>query len=170
VLTVQRKLLHLGKQLNEGMPKSAAGQRRVELHRLAVDAPHRHRARQLEQRLAAGGEWERPDLVFTTDRGKPQRATIITSYYLPRLLSRAGLPKTTFHELRHSMITLMLSRGESINVGSEMVGHSNVAMTLGVYRHVLPNEQRAAVERLGDVLAGDDSLAADLTANGAQDN
>jgi integrase len=165
-LTVQRKLLHVGKQVIEGPPKSTAGRRRIELHRLAVDALRRHRARQREQRLAAGGEWARPDLVFTTDTGRPQRATIITGHFLPQVLERAGLPRLTCHELRHSMITLMLSRGESINVVAQMVGHSSVAMTLGVYRHILPNEQRGAVDRLGDLLAADDEgLAASLAAS-----
>jgi integrase len=164
-LTVQRKLLHLGKQVIEGPPKSTAGRRRIELHRLAVNALRRHRDRQREQQRAAGGEWARPDLVFTTDSGQPQRGSIITGHFLPQLLERAGLPRLTFHELRHSMITLMLSRGESISVVAQMVGHSSVAMTLAVYRHILPNEQRAAVERLGDLLAADDDdLAASLAA------
>jgi integrase len=156
MLNVQRKLLYLGKQLIEGGPKSSAGRRHVELSRPAVEALRRHRARQAEQRLQVGAEWSHPDLVFTTPFGKPQRANPITSYYLPRLLAKAGLPKMTFHELRHSAITLMLSRGENISVVAQMVGHSNVAMTLSRYRHILPNEQRGAVDRLGALLEAAD--------------
>jgi integrase len=169
VVHVQRKLLHLGKRIIEGSPKSAAGRRRVELDRLAVDALRRHRARQLELRLQLGADWARPDLVFTTETGRPQRADTVTCHYLPRLLQKAGLAKMVFHDLRRSMITLMLSNGESISVVSQMVGHSNAAMTLSRYRAILPNEQRGAVNRLGALLTDPpSSLAADLAANGQE--
>ena len=47
-----------------------------------------------------------------------------------------------------------------------MAGHSNVAMTLGRDRHVLPHEQRAAVDRMEQLLtAAPTDLAARLAAN-----
>jgi integrase len=164
-IVVERKLLFIRRDLIEGAPKSQAGRRIVELCPLAVDALRRHRVQQAEVRLRAP-EWPRPDLVFTNYSGRPLHGQNVNGEDLPRLLRRAGLPKMTVHELRHSMITLMLSRGESVSVVAQMVGHSNVSMTLGRYRHILPNEQRAAVERLGALLTGEaDDLAAKLAAN-----
>ena len=67
---------------------------------------------------------------------------------------RAGLPPTfRFHELRHTLATLMLSNGESLNVVQETLGHSQASMTLDVYGHVLPNAQKQAMGRLGDLLS-----------------
>ncbi len=40
----------------------------------------------------------------------------------------------TTHELRHSLITLMLSQGERISVVAQMVGQSNVSLMLSKYR------------------------------------
>jgi integrase len=114
----------------------------------------RHRARQAEERLALGPEWARPDLVFTTTSGQPINACTVRNWHFPRLLRRADLPKMTFHQLRHSFATLLLSRGESVSVVQQLLGHSSPSITLGVYRHVLPGEQRGAVERLGDLLEG----------------
>jgi integrase len=151
-IDVNWKLLHLGKGIVEGAPKTQAGQRRVELHAMAVAALRVHRVRQAEKRLLLGTAWQRADLVFTTDTGKPLRANNITSYRLPKVLSRAGLTKLTFHQLRHSVATLMLSRGEDIVVVQKMLGHSSPMITWGMYRHVLPGEQRAAVDRLGALL------------------
>jgi site-specific recombinase XerD len=47
----------------------------------------------------------------------------------------------------------MLSNGASLNVVQETLGHSQVSMTLDVYGHVLPNHQKAAIRRLGDLLS-----------------
>ena len=52
--------------------------------------------------------------------------------------------------------TLMLSEGIDLATVSKMLGHSSISMTLDVYRHVLPNEQRWAVEQYQRVLEGDE--------------
>jgi integrase len=154
-LHIRQKLLRVQRQVVENAPKSASGRRTIDLSRLGADALRRHRTRQAEERLQVGAAWGRPDLVFTTASGQPINACTLRNWHFPRLLRKAALPKLTFHQLRHSVATLMLSRGESINVVQQLLGHSNVAMTLGVYRHVLPGEQRGAVERLGELLAGE---------------
>jgi hypothetical protein len=64
---------------------------------------------------------------------------------------RAGLPHIRFHDLRHTAATLLLLQGIHPKVVSEMLGHSQVGITLNRYSHVLPNMQRdatAAMDRL----------------------
>jgi len=68
------------------------------------------------------------------------------------LLKKAGLPRVRFHDLRHSAATLFLSMGIHAKVVQEMLGHSNIRMTMDVYSHVLPSMQRDAMTRLSDVL------------------
>lgn len=48
----------------------------------------------------------------------------------------------------------MLSGGAHVKVVPEMLGHSGINMTLDYYSHVLPDVQRDAVDRPGEVLAG----------------
>jgi integrase len=67
------------------------------------------------------------------------------------LLKQAGLPRIRFHDLRHTAATLLLLQGIHPKVVSEMLGHSQVGITLNLYSHVLPNMQRqasAAMDRL----------------------
>jgi len=47
----------------------------------------------------------------------------------------------------------MLSNGESFNVVQETLGHSQASMILDVYGRVLPNHQKEAMRRLGDLLS-----------------
>ena len=67
------------------------------------------------------------------------------------LLKDAGLPHMRFHDLRHSSATILLSLGVSASVVQELLGHSHISMTLGVYGHVLSSMQQEAVEKLDDL-------------------
>ena len=61
-----------------------------------------------------------------------------------RVVKRLGLPYLSFHGLRHVHATLLLSAGTNPKVVSERLGHSNIAITMDIYSHVLPGLQEAA--------------------------
>lgn len=155
-MKVQRKLLHLGGALLEDAPKGRRV-RTAELVPIAVAALKRHQARQAEERLRLGGTWGRPDLVFTSPTGTPLWDSPITSVALPKLAARAGLPRMTFHALRHSFASLLLADGESISVVAEALGHADATVTLRTYRHLLPGERGRATDRLAKLLPVEDS-------------
>ena len=69
------------------------------------------------------------------------------------LLTRAGLPRIRFHDLRHTAATLLLIKGVHPKVVADMLGHSSVAVTLDVYSHVLEGLQEEAVAALNEVFA-----------------
>jgi integrase len=71
------------------------------------------------------------------------------------LLVRAGLPRMRFHDLRHTAATLLLGRGVNPTIVSEMLGHSHVSVTLGIYSHVLPHRKRVAAKAMNDALGGE---------------
>lgn len=70
-----------------------------------------------------------------------------------RILQRANLPTLRIHDLRHTAATLMLVGGVHPKVVQEMLGHSNVALTLNTYSHVLPTMQQQATVALEALLA-----------------
>ena len=53
-----------------------------------------------------------------------------------------------FHDLRHSAATLLLGMGVHPKIVQEILGHSNIAMTMNVYSHVLPSMQQDAMSKL----------------------
>ena len=69
------------------------------------------------------------------------------------LLKRAGLPQIRFHDLRHTCATLLLTEIVNPKVVSEMLGHSNIAIILDTYSHVLPNMQESAAAAMEEVLS-----------------
>lgn len=56
----------------------------------------------------------------------------------------ANVKKIRLHDFRHSHATLLLSQGVPITVISQRLGHSDIAMTLNTYSHlVLQDEDKA---------------------------
>lgn len=134
-------------------PKTARSRRQVALTRAAVAALRRHKVSQLEERLRCP-YWQDPEIVFATEVGTPvESPNLLRRSFFP-LLARAGLPRIRFHDLRHTAATLLLGQNVNVKVVSEMLGHSQIAVTLDLYSHVTPTMQRQAVEALDAVLSG----------------
>lgn len=117
-----------------------------------------HAARQREERVLLGPEWHKSDFVFTTGKGHPLLGTNVTRGF-QRLLKRAGLPKRRFYDLRHSCATLLLVQGVPARVVMEILGHSQIGLTMNTYTHVVPELSRAAANGMQKFLVGDGKLS-----------
>jgi integrase len=88
---------------------------------VVVTALKAHRTRQLEDRMAAGGEWEESGLVFTSPVGTPLDGRNVYREFR-ELLTAAELPAVRFHDLRHAAATLLLSQGVDARTIMETLG------------------------------------------------
>ena len=71
-----------------------------------------------------------------------------------RLLKSAGLRHQRFHDLRHACASLLLAQGVAPRVVMEVLGHSQISLTMNTYSHVMPELRREASDRMDAVLAG----------------
>jgi integrase len=85
-------------------------------------------------------------------RGWRATASLACQQSLKDHLKAPALPEIPLHGLRHSYATLALSSGVNPRIVSGRLGHSTVALTLDVYSHVLPQQDRDAAERIADLL------------------
>ena len=131
-------------------PKTASSNRTITLPEFVINALKVHRSRQLQQRLQAGVQWSEQNIVFSTKRGKFYNISTLQEQF-SKLLVKAGLPHMRFHDLRHSAATILMSMGVNIKVVQELLGHSNIGITLGLYSHVLPTMHKEAMEGLQDL-------------------
>ena len=69
-----------------------------------------------------------------------------------RALKAAGLPKFRFHDLRHQCATLLLQKGVHPKVVSEILGHSQISLTLDTYSHVLLTLKAEAADTMQEAL------------------
>jgi integrase len=125
-------------------------ERKVHIGLRTVEVLKAHRARQLEERMAATS-WADPGLVFPNTKGKIRRRDSVMRS-LRRLLEEAGLPVgVRFHDLRHTAGTLALQQGIPLHAVSKMLGHSDPAMTLRRYAHVLEEMRDDAARAMDDL-------------------
>ena len=141
--------------------KTSASSRDVPLSPLAVAALERERQAQDTARAAAGDRWRDTGLVFTTTTGQPRDGSTITHAF-QRALAEAGLPRLRFHDLRHAYATLLVADGVHMRVVMELLGHSQIGVTMNLYSHVAPHQRAEAADRVSSILSD-----ATLTQRGA---
>ncbi len=139
-----------GHKYIENEPKTASGRRKIILPQFAVDALKKHRILQLERRIKLGDAWVDRDLVFCNLAGDYFTFSSL-DYMFQSLLKKAGLPHMRFHGLRHSAATILLTMGVQPKVVQELLGHSQISMTMDIYSHVLPSMQQDAMIKLDDL-------------------
>ena len=99
--------------------------------------------------------WNNPhDLVFTNLIGNPLNSSNFSSRDFPAQLNRAQVKKIRFHDLRHSTASLLLSLDVHPKIVQELLGHSNISVTMDIYSHSIPSLQEGAVAKLDALLSG----------------
>jgi integrase len=71
-----------------------------------------------------------------------------------RLIGEGAPPVIRLHDLRHTHATILLRDRENVKVVSERLGHASVTVTLSVYAHVMPGDQRQAAARFAELISG----------------
>jgi integrase len=87
------------------------------------------------------------DLLFVNRNGRPFSANKLREKQLHPLLVKLGIPRGGFHSLRHGAASSLLADGATPAVVQKQLRHSDPRITLGVYAHVIGNQQRDAVEK-----------------------
>ena len=134
-------------------PKSRAGRRTITLPQPLIDAFKAHRAEQHRERLAAGPLWEDNELVFCQPNGRPMDPRADHRAWR-NLLRKAGVRQARLHDARHTAATLLLQQGVAARVAMQILGHSQVTLTLGTYSHVVSELAQDAAQRVGAALWG----------------
>jgi len=63
------------------------------------------------------------------------------------------VPPIRLHDLRHAHATILLSGGEPVSTVGERLGRTSEMITLTVYSHCLPGDQRRAAARFAALVA-----------------
>ena len=119
----------------------------------AAEALKGHGARQNEERLRLGSLWEDRSLVFPNQAGKPMNTDNLYHRGFKPLLEKAGLSGFTFHSLRHTCATLLLSKNVNPKIVSEMLGHATISQTMDTYSHAMPGMGDVAATALEEALS-----------------
>lgn len=114
-------------------------------------ALRKHERLQRRRRRLAGTRWVDTGLVFTTATGTPLEGTSVTKRFQERL-SKAGLPRMKFHELRHSAASLLIAQGVPLRTVMDVLGHSTVTLTANTYGHLYDEARQEAARAMDRAL------------------
>jgi integrase len=133
-ITIKENLVEVKGGVQIHSPKTKASRRTIAVHPSVLA--------QLEE-LRSESDW-----VFHTGNGKQLSPSNVSHSY-QRLLGEANLPNIRFHDLRHTHATLLIANGHNIKTVSARIGHTDIKITLNLYAHALPEQDREAADKIG---------------------
>ncbi len=75
-------------------------------------------------------------MVITTDMGTPINPQHMLKHFHAKTIE-AGLPRIKFHNLRHSVASILLENNIHPKLVAELLGHSSTKVTLDTYSHII---------------------------------
>lgn len=100
--------------------------------------------------MKKGEKWQDYGLAFCNLSGGYFNPAYVWHLF-KKQLKTAGLPDVRFHDLRHSVATVLLAAKMDLKAVSELLGHSSVAITADIYQSVLPEQQQEIVKKIDDL-------------------
>ena len=133
-----------------GSPKTKAGYRKIDMSPYLAHELKKHILRSPVSEL---------NLVFCGSDGKPLDAdNMIKRQFLPAL-SRAGVKKVRFQDLRHTNASLRIEQGQNIKYIQKQMGHASIQTTLDRYGHLLKDVHQEQAVKLDAILGFDGANA-----------
>lgn len=91
---------------------------------------------------------ESGDAFFLTGSSESFIEPRSMNIYFKRILQQCGIPETNYHTLRHTFATRCIELNFDAKTLSEILGHSNVNITLNRYVHISLDQKRKSMEML----------------------
>jgi integrase len=141
-----------GGEITVNQPKTRAGRRTVTMPAIVVEALREHRQRQLERCMLLGlGRPASDALIFPGPDGGLDGPGAFSLRW-GRAAARLGVPEITWHSLRHSHASMLISAGLPITVVAARLGHADPSVTLRVYSRLFSADDSAAAAAIDRVL------------------
>lgn len=110
-----------------------------------------------EQKLKCGDKWINSNRLFVREDGSPMH-TYTPYKWFKKFLEANGLPKLTFHGLRHTHPTVLLEMGfNDLKEISSRLGHTDIRTTMNIYVDKIKSIDRQAANMFGAKLMKKDN-------------
>ncbi len=93
------------------------------------------------------------DYVFATRNGRSVEPRNLYRSFT-RVAESAGIRVIRLHDARHGTATLLTAAGVTPRVVMEILGHSQISITVDVYTHAVQDTQREAMSHMDRLLRG----------------
>jgi integrase len=136
-LTVRRTLSnYINGKPEFAEPKTRSSRRRIDLDLITLNMLKNRK--NLDSR----------DFVFCKKDGSVYSRQ---SMRLDKLCTFINIKPRSFHALRHTHASILLSHGVHPKIVQERLGHAKISMTLDTYSHLIPGMQRVVVDIFNNI-------------------
>lgn len=135
----------------EKSTKSETSNRIVNITEKTLNILKKYKKEQLEKRLKLGSKWEGSKRVFTTEFGGDMHPDT-PSQIFEKIIKKHNLKRISFHGLRHTSISLLISLGVPLQQISRRAGHSSLAITDSVYSHIYDKDKIETANKINNIL------------------
>ena len=133
-------------------PKSKAGRRDITMPDLLIETLREYRKAQLELRIKLGaGNLLDDGLLFADLEGTLPSPNSISAAWSD-FAKAIGVPEVTFHALRHTHASQLISEGVDIVTISKRLGHAKPTITLAIYAHLFQKDDSEAAAAINAAL------------------
>ena len=141
-LTVCKTVSKFSKEVISNRTKTSSSLRTLPIADELISTFRQILAKQAEQRLAAGPSYNTDgDWFCRHPNGNRFHPDYITRAF-NNLLEQNGLPHITFHELRHTLASLLIETGSDLKRVSEIMEHADISTTADLYGHLSADAKR----------------------------
>jgi len=151
LLSIRRSLVKTNTGFYEGFGKTKYARRSIPLHIVTVRLLREYLERQLAEKEAAGDKYLDEGRVFCRSNGQALHPDSLINP-LRRAAKRVGkntpMPSVKLHDLRHTFASLLLANGRHPKVVQELLGHSEISITMDIYSHLTPGMKESAIEQI----------------------
>ena len=128
-------------------PKTSSSIRKVDIPKFLVSKLRLHKLNQTQNKFKTSKRYEDNNLVFCNRYGKFINSRKLRQVFKD-VLSENNIETRKFHDLRHTYATRLFELGEREKTVQKLMGHSNIAVTMNTYTHVLDNIKEKAASKL----------------------
>ena len=131
----------------EKAPKTENGIRTITISKTITAILKQYRGQQIQDMLVLGDAWKNDNQVFVHEDGTAMHPHRPYKWFT-EFLERHDLPKITYHQLRHTNASLLISAGVDVVTLSGRLGHGDKNVTLNTYSHIIKSKEAQAANRM----------------------
>lgn len=138
-LTVRRTLSDYTKEGKPEVcdPKTKASRRRIDLDNLCMEILNH------KEKIS-------DSFIFCKENGSIYSRQYVSKSFR-KMCNSAGVKYKSFHALRHTHASILLSRGIHPKIVQERLGHSKISTTMDTYSHLIPGMQQLVVNVFNEI-------------------
>lgn len=146
-VTIAQTVQRAAGRLYVAEAKTEASEATIPLPKVTRRVLEEHRTRQDEERATAGDAWQDRDLVFASTVGTPTEPRNLGRDF-ERVREVAGMPDVRLHDLRHTVVSLLLDLGTPPHVVQAIARHAHIDVTMAIYAHTNLDAMRQALDAI----------------------